>query len=185
MKNTQKGSVNIWLVVIIVILVIALGYFAFMKKPIVENQQLNSVSETPTTNGISNSSQTPVKTASQTPTEGEIIQKLLSSWKSTQSNFSVKAGESGTFNPPSKIQFISSDTMLIYYDDGLVDHISVIQYKNNNFTELKSVGVMSTMPLNQWQTLVNTYGNSRYSFSSYQSSDYKSFTKVSSNIFVR
>jgi hypothetical protein len=33
MKNSQKGSVNIWLVVIIIVLIVALGYFAFIKNP--------------------------------------------------------------------------------------------------------------------------------------------------------
>lgn len=126
-----------------------------------------------------------VQTVSQSSNENGLIQQLLASWKSTQSAFSVKAGESGTYNLPDKIQFISTDTMLVHYDDGLVDHISVLQLKNDIFTELKNVGVMSTMPLDQWQTLVSTYGDVNYPFSNYQSSDYKTFVKVSGNIFVR
>lgn len=126
-----------------------------------------------------------VPTITVSSNENGLIQQLLASWKSTQSAFSVKAGESGTYNSPDKIQFISADTILVHYDDGLVDHISVLQFKNDTFTELKNVGVMSTMPLDQWQTLVSTYGNVNYPFSNYQSSDYSSFVKVSGNIFVR
>jgi hypothetical protein len=124
-------------------------------------------------------------TVSQASNENGLIQQLLASWKTTQSAFSVKAGESGTYNLPDKIQFISADTILVHYDDGLVDHISVLQFKNDIFTELKNIGVMSTMPLDQWQTLISTYGNVNYPFSNYQSSDYKTFVKVSRNIFVK
>lgn len=175
MKNFQKGSVNVWLVVIILILLVLVGYFVLIKKPTTEIQQINITTET-IKNNISNN---------ETSIENDFIQKLLSSWKITQSKFSTKAGESGTFNPPSKIQFISADTVLAYYDDGLVDHISVVQLKNNSFVELKNVGVMSTMTQAQWLTLVNTYGSTNYPVSNYQSSDYKTFSKVSSNIFVR
>lgn len=42
--------------------------------------------------------------------ESQFIQRLLSSWNITQSHFATKAGESGTYNPPSKIQFITDDT---------------------------------------------------------------------------
>ena len=123
--------------------------------------------------------------SSRSQSENETIQKLLVSWKDTQGKFSSKAGESGTFNPPSRVQFISSDTLLVYYDDGLVDHISVLRFKNNLFSELKNVGVMSTMPQSQWQSLVSTYGDVNYPVSSYQSSDGKRFVKVSANVFVK
>lgn len=42
MKNTQKGSVSLWLVAIIIILVGVVGYFVFMKKPMIENQQITN-----------------------------------------------------------------------------------------------------------------------------------------------
>jgi len=45
MKNLQKGSVNIWLVVIIVALLIVIGYFAFMKKAETVNKQTTSTTE--------------------------------------------------------------------------------------------------------------------------------------------
>ena len=174
-----------WLVAGTVILLIFIGYLMFMKKPTADNQQGTSSPES--TNIVSNTSgnTAPAQQVSQAPSENQIIQALLVNWKSTQAEFSLKAGESGTFNPPSKIQFISADTMLVYYDDGLVDHVSVVQYKNGIFVELKNVGVMSTMSQSQWQSLVSTYGNSVYDFSNYQSSDYKTFTKTSTNIFVR
>lgn len=185
MKNTQKGSANVWLLAVIVILLIIVGYLLFMKKPAAENQQVTSSPES--TNTVSNTNNNTIsgQQVSQTPSENQIIQTLLVNWKSTQVKFSSKAGESGTFNPPSKIQFISADNMLVYYDDGLVEHISVVQFKNGSFVELKNVGVMSTVSQSQWQSLVSAYGNSIYTPSNYQSSDYKTFTKTSTNIFVR
>ncbi len=42
MKNLQKGSVNVWLVAIIVILLLIVGYFLFMKKPATTEQQIPS-----------------------------------------------------------------------------------------------------------------------------------------------
>lgn len=170
------------LVVMIVLLVGVVGYFAFKKS-----------SPSPTTE-VSNSGQneTPTQTSSPTPSEDKIISDLHTSWVTTQSKFSSKAGES-TYNQPSKVQFISKDTLLVYYDDGLVDHISVVQYKNGIFTELKNVGVMSTMSMSEWRALVKTYGDQNFSASSYTTSilrngqlvNYQTLTKVSENVFVR
>jgi hypothetical protein len=140
---------------------------------------------------------TPTPTISQIPSEDALIKQLLFSWIITQSNFSSKAGESGTYNQPSKVQFIANDTLLAYYDDGLVDHISILQFKNGAFVELKNVGVMSTMSLDEWQTLVMTYGSQNFSVSNYITSilknglkngqlvNYEELTKVSENVFVR
>ena len=185
MKTLQKGSANVWLVAVIVILLIIVGYLLFMKKPTAENRQVTSSPESTDTVSNTNNNTILGQQVFQTTSENQIIQTLLVNWKSTQAKFSSRAGEGGTFNPPSKIQFISAYTILVYYDDGLVDHISVVQFKNGSFVELKNVGVMSTMSQNQWQSLVSTYGNSSYTPSNYQSSDYKIFTKTSNNIFVR
>ncbi len=46
MKNSQKGSANVVLVTIIIILVIAVGYFAFFDKPIAVQQDIVTNSET-------------------------------------------------------------------------------------------------------------------------------------------
>lgn len=53
MKNFQKGFVNMWLVAVIVILLIALGYFAFVKKSDMTQQKV--VSPTSEANSIANS----------------------------------------------------------------------------------------------------------------------------------
>jgi hypothetical protein len=158
------------IIVLVIIIVIILGYF-LVRGDIIGPYLPPTPASVPTITVSSN--------------ENGLIQQLLASWNLTQSKFSLKAGESGTYNLPDKIQFISTDTMLVHYDDGLVDHISVLQFKNDTFTELKNVGIMSTMPLDQWQTLVSIYGNVNYPFSNYRSSDYKTFVKVSGNIFVR
>jgi hypothetical protein len=165
MKNLQKGLTNVWLIVIIVILLVVIGYITLIKTPLVDNQQGNSTIDV--------------------LSEDEVIQKLLSSWKITQSKFSIKAGESGTYNSPTEIQFISADTMFIYYDDGLVDHISILQFKNNLFTELKLVGTMSKMSQTEWQDLVNMYGSEGYQISNYGPQPFEEFVKVPNNLFVR
>jgi hypothetical protein len=45
MENFQKGSTHVWLVVIIVVLLVSVGYFAFVKKPATSNQQTISMPE--------------------------------------------------------------------------------------------------------------------------------------------
>lgn len=167
----KKGSTNIILVIIIVLLLGAVGYLAMRNpSPLPANEVPNYSAN-----------------------ENKIVSDLLSSWIATQSKFAVKAGESGTYNQPDKIQFISANTMLAHYDDGLVDHISVLRYENGAFTELKNVGVMSTMALDAWQTLVSAYGDNKYPVGSYTTNilrngkgiEFPELTKVPENIFVR
>lgn len=47
MKNTQKGSINVWLVGIILIFIIVIGYFAFIRNPASSNQEVNTSPVTP------------------------------------------------------------------------------------------------------------------------------------------
>src|ERR1035437_5740686 len=101
-----------FIIVLVVIIVIILGYILIRGN----NAFGPYLPSTPAS----------VLTITVSSNENGLIQQLLASWKSTQSAFSVKAGESGTYNLPDKIQFISADTMLVHYDDGLVDHISVL-----------------------------------------------------------
>ena len=177
LQSHQHGK-EIW-VCILVGLIIAGGAFGFWWW-----QRGVTVSPTPIP--------TPTSATSQIPSEDVLIKQLLSSWITVQSNFLLKAGESGIYNQPSKVQFIANDTFIIYYDDGLVDHISILQFKNGAFIELKNVGVMSAMPLNEWQTLVSLYGNQNFSVSNYTTSilrngqlvNYEELTKVSENVFV-
>jgi len=170
---SEKGSANIILVTIIVLLLGAVGYLA-VKKP---SPVLAPANEIP--NYAAN--------------ENKIISDLRFSWVSTQAKFAVKAGESGTYNQPDKVQFIASTTLIVHYDDGLVDHISVLRYQNGAFTELKNIGVMSTIPQDAWQALVTVYGDSKYPTGSYTTNilrngkgiEYPELTKVPENIFVR
>ncbi|MEO8637448.1 MAG: hypothetical protein ABI430_00920 [Candidatus Taylorbacteria bacterium] len=53
MRNFQKGPVNIWLIVIIIILVTTFGYFAFKKKPTTIYRQTTSVPEVTTNPNMS------------------------------------------------------------------------------------------------------------------------------------
>lgn len=165
----KKDSVNIILVIIIVILFGAIGYLAMRNPspvPVISDSEAN---------------------------ENKIVSDLLSSWIATQAKFAVKAGESGTYNQPDKIQFVSANTLLVHYDDGLVDHISVLRYENSLFTELKNVGVMSTMSQDAWQALVNAYGDNKYPASSYTTNilrngkgiEFTELTKVPENVFVK
>ena len=117
--------------------------------------------------------------------EDKTLTRLINSWKVTQSKFSVKAGESGTYNAPDKVQFISADTVLVHYDDGLVDHISVLRFIGEEFIELKNVGVMNTMSQNQWKALFDMYGSTDYNMSNLQSNDKGLYIQVAKNIFVK
>ncbi len=167
----KKGSVNIILVIIIVFLLATVGYLATGKRSLAPVDEVSNYDAS----------------------ENKTVSDLLSSWITTQSKFTVKAGESGTYNQPDKVQFISADTLLVHYDDGLVDHISVLGYENGAFTELKNVGVMSTMTLDAWQELVAVYGDSKYPESSYTTNilrngkgiEFPELTKVPENVFVR
>lgn len=167
----KKGSANIVLIIIIVLLLSAAGYLAASKRTLAPANEVPNYSAS----------------------ENKIVSDLLSSWVATQAKFAVKAGESGTYNQPDKIQFISANTLLAHYDDGLVDHISVLRYENNTFAELKNVGVMSAMALDAWQTLVGTYGDSKYPVGSYTTNilrngrgiEFPELTKVPENVFVR
>jgi hypothetical protein len=123
----------------------------------------------------------------------KILSDLGTSWVVTQSKFSSRAGESGTYNQPDRVQFISEDTLLVHYDDGLVDHISVVRYENGAFTELKKFGAASTMSIGAWQMLVKDYGDQDFSAISYATSilrngkmvNFQTLTRVSENVFVR
>jgi len=58
---------------------------------------------------------------------------------------------------------------------------------------LKNVGVMSTMPFSEWQALMKTYGDQKFSVANYTTSivrngkfvNYTELTKVPENVFVR
>jgi len=171
--QTKKGSANIILVIIIVLLLGVIGYLA-MKNPSPLPAPAN---EAPDYNA----------------NENKIIGELRSFWVATQAKFAIKAGESGTYNQPDKVQFIASTTLIAHYDDGLVDHISVLRYQNGTFIELKNVGVMSTMPQDAWQALVDVYGDIKYPVGSYTTNvfrngkgiEYPEITKVPENIFVK
>jgi hypothetical protein len=152
--TTQKRSASVWLILgIIVVVAIGAGIYEF--------------------NGRT----------SQETRERATIDSLIASWRSVSKTFSSKAGESGNFNNPDKIQFISSDTMLVHYDDGLVDHISVVQKKDNSFVELKNIGVKSVIPLDSWVELVKTYGDIHYRPMNYHF-DVNKWVLVPENTFV-
>lgn len=101
--------------------------------------------------------------------ENNLINKLLENWKEVQSKFFIKAGESGTYNAPDKLQFISSDTLLVHYDDGLADHNSVLQFKDDSFVELSFIKnkVRDKIPGDAWKEIVNQYGDKNYSIANY------------------
>ncbi len=150
------------LTVILVICVITIGYFVY------------------------------TKTFVSVPSESQILSRVLSNWKQIQIQLTPKAGESGTFNQPTKIQFITRDIFFVYYDDGLVDHISLLKYANGSFMEIQYFGVMSTFSEQSWKSLIGIYGNDSYHISNYTTGisrngtyiDFKSLTKVPENVFV-
>lgn len=159
----MKKKVTISIVIIIVALIVWAGYELFVPRPV-------CCALPPTAEKMN---------------EDKTLTKLINSWEVTQSKFSVKAGESGTYNAPDKVQFISADTVLVHYDDGLVDHISVLRFIGEEFVELKNVGIMNTMPQNQWKALFDMYGDTKYKVASLQSNDKGLYVETQKNIFVK
>lgn len=53
MKNLQKGSVNVWSVIIIVAFLIVAGYFMFMKKVKIDNQETTPLSKVQSQDSVS------------------------------------------------------------------------------------------------------------------------------------
>lgn len=122
--------------------------------------------------------------AAQTTSEDAIVKRLISGWKPTQSRFSRKAGESGTYNSPDRVQFIAPNVLLVHYDDGLVDLLSVLQFNEGTFSETEVLGSMSRMPSEQWKAVVQIYGDPNYSPQNYEEGIYPNLVRVPENVFV-
>ena len=133
------------------------------------------------------------KTFVSAPSERQILSRVFTDWKQIQLQMTPKAGESGIFNHPTKIQFITRDTFFVYYDDGLVDHVSLVKYANGAFLELQYFGTMSAFPEDSWKSIIGIYGNDSYRIANYTTGvsrngtyiDFKSLTKVPENVFVQ
>jgi hypothetical protein len=117
--------------------------------------------------------------------ERSMVNMLLKNWTDFQSRFAVKAGESGTYNQPNKIQFIAPETVLVHYDDGLNDAISILRFYKSAFLEIKQLGSIDTLPEEKWKAIVKAYGDPNYIIQNFEEGIASSMIKVSENIFVR
>ena len=191
MNMNQKGFANIVLIAVIVVLIGAVGYFAFVKKsePIAEQP-----APTPATN-----TQTPTP-ANKTFSESEVIASLKTNWQTVQTSISFRPSfhnqaedAKKVWRTPSAIQFIGKNNVLVRFEDDNNVHVAVFKFDNGKFSLLEVFKNQAEFSLSDWQNLVNKYGDSSYSVSTYttglvrnkQIVSFTELTKVSENIFVK
>src|SRR3989338_7393140 len=77
-----------------------------------------------------------------TPSEEAVISSLVGNWKAFEKTIPDRPVLGATtWNYPGIIQIISSDKLLIEYDDGHIVRYSVISYSGKNkFSFVESVG---------------------------------------------
>ena len=114
MKHTQKGSVNMWLILIIILLLIAVSYFAFFKnlsapaQPIsISNSEVNQMQQTQQTQTQTQTAQTPVsetvndiKPVNQSPVDTALkITSVFPTSLSTGQTITITGKGFSTLNP--------------------------------------------------------------------------------------
>ena len=176
----QKGLANIVLVIVIVLLVGAVGYFAFIKKS-------EPVSETNNT------------ASTQTDAESEVLAKLKIDWQSAQTlipfrpSYHNQAEDAkGVWRSPNAAQFIGENNILVRFEDDNNTHVAVFGFGDNGFSLLEIFKNQGEFTLSGWQNLVSKHGDASYSVSTYttglvkdgQIVGFPELTKVSENIFV-
>ncbi|MDO8676185.1 MAG: hypothetical protein Q7K16_00800 [Candidatus Azambacteria bacterium] len=192
MNMNQKGFANIVLIAVIVILVGAVGYFAFVKKsePIAQQP-----TPTPTPN-TQIQTPTPVKTFS----ESEIIASLKTNWQSIQASVPFRPAYHNQvedakkiWSNPNAVQFIGKNNVLVRFEDDNNAHVAVFNFNGGKFNFSEVFKNQSEFTLSDWQNLVKKYGDTSYSVSTYtgdlvrnkQIVSFPDLTKVSENIFVK
>ena len=187
----QKGFANIVLIVLVVVLAGAAGYFAFIKKfePVVEQQ-----TPTPTTN-----TQTPTP-ASKTVSESEFIASLKTNWQTVQTSIPFRPAYHNQAEDTKKIwrtstalQFIGKNNVLVRFEDDNNTHVAVFNFNGSKFTFSEIFRNQSEFTLSDWENLFNKYGDPSYIIGTYttdlirnkQIVNFTDLTKVSENTFVK
>jgi len=194
MNINQKGFANIILVAVIVVLLGLVGYFAFVKKSEPVAQQ---TTQTPTPTNNQNTNPTP---ANKTYSESEVLASLKTNWQSVQTAIPFRPSYHNQaenakqiWRTPEAVQFIGKNNILVRFEDDNNVHVAIFKFDNGKFNLLEVLKNQSEFSLSDWQNLVNKYGDSSYSVSTYtkglvrnkQIVSFPELTKVSENIFVR
>ena len=194
MNMNQKGFANVVLVIAIVIVAGAVGYFAFVEKSEPVSQTNNTI---PTKTDTSNINPTP---SSKIYSESEILASLKTNWQSTQALITFRPSYHNqaedakkVWRNPSAIQFIGKNNVLVRFEDDNDVHVAVFNFNGSKFNLLEVFKNRGEFTLLDWQSLVNKYGDTSYSVSTYtkdivrnkQIVIFPDLTKVSENIFVK
>ena len=181
MDNTGFGRMI--LVVIIIMLVIAIMYFAFLKK----TDSVEPIDDRPaSTNEISS--------------EATILAMLESDWQSVQAPFPFRPtyddqveNVSAIWHSPSGVQFIGNNNILVTFEDDNNANVAVFYFNNNKFNLSELFRNQGDFELSDWQNLVEKYGDPSYTAITYtkgiirdaQIVSFPVLTEVTENIFVK
>ena len=138
--------------------------------------------------------------SNQTFSESEILASLKTNWQSTQSLITFRPSYHNqaedvkkVWRNPSAIRFIGKNNVLVRFEDDNNVHVAVFNFNGSKFNLLEVFKNQSEFTLLDWQNLVNKYGDTSYSVSTYttglvrnkQIVSFPDLTKVSENIFVK
>lgn len=174
MKNNQRGAVNIVLVVLVV--VVALGYFAFR-----------------------NGSNIPDKVEGTAP-ETELLSRLINDWSSVQALIPIRPNhhnqienEKKIWRSPSAVQFLKTNNILVRLEDDNDVHAAVFSFTNNKFDLVEFFKSQGEFSEADWQKLVDKYSEFSYKITTYARDlvrnkeivSFDNLTYVPENIFVQ
>ena len=161
----------------------------------------NFVDQSQGQTGILNSPSRQNSTQSnQTFSESEILASLETNWQSTQTLITFRPSYHNqaedakkVWRNPSAIQFIGKNNVLVRFEDDNDVHVAVFNFNGSKFNLLEVFKNRGEFTLLDWQSLVNKYGDTSYSVSTYtkdivrnkQIVIFPDLTKVSENIFVK
>lgn len=130
--------------------------------------------------------------------EKSILLTLKYNWQTLQEAFSFKPGHPGTKDwlEPYAVQFIGNNNILINFEDGYASNIALLTLSFNEEPPFKTLKTWENKGLfteEEWQQIVNAYGDTSYPLSTYtvsvvRGTDVVSFpelTKVPENVFVK
>lgn len=91
-----------------------------------------------------------------------VIKNLIQNWKDFEKTISNRPVLGATsWNYPTIVQIISSDKLLLEYDDGHIVKYSVVEYKKNGgVTFVEDVGKLNELSSDDWNLVLLKYGNS-------------------------
>ena len=178
MKKKNFSSIN--LIVIIVVLLVFVKYFAFIKK---------SPSVLPELNSAQNQN-----------SELEVIAGLKNNWRSIQTLIPLRPAyhnqeenKKGQWRIPYIVQLIGKDNVMLEIEDDNNAHVIILHYAGGKFSLLEFFKNRHNFALADYQNLIDKYGDSGSSASTYTIGlvrdgkivFFQDLTKVPENIFVK